>query len=130
MSGRINFNKDSNEGQPSMSVVHGRDDGNDVSFYQLFINILDKIAPVAEHKNDQRGYQVRAVLSALAMLSLKDEEEYEKACMMVAVMASTQLSDAEFPAHEAPEALVKMREKMMELQLEAKKAKADEEKNK
>jgi hypothetical protein len=64
------------------------------------------------------------------MLSIKDDEEYQKACMLVAVMASTQLSDAEFPIHDAPEALVKMREKMMELQLEAKKAKADEDNNK
>ena len=130
MSGRINFNKDSNEGQPSMPVVHGRDDGNDASFYHLFLNILEKIAPMEENKQNQRGSEVRAVLSALAMLSIKDDEEYQKACMMVAVMASTQLSDAEFPAHEAPEALVRMREKMMELQLEAKKAKADEDNNK
>jgi len=125
MSGRINFNKDSNEDQPSMSVVHGKDTGNDASFYHLFISILDKIAPMNEHKNDQRGYQVRAVLSALALLSIKDEEEYHKSCLMVSVMASTQLSDAEFPVHDAPEALVKMREKMKELQLEQRKAQAD-----
>jgi hypothetical protein len=125
MSGRINFNKDSNEDQPSMSVVHGRDDGNDASFYHLFLNILEKIAPMEENKQNQRGYQVRAVLAALAMLSIKDDEEYQKACMMVAVMASTQLSDAEFPVHDAPEALVKMREKMKELQLEQRKAQAE-----
>jgi len=130
MSGRINFNKDSNEGQPSMSVVHGKDTGNDSSFYRLFISILEKIAPMNEHKNDQRGYQVRAVLSALALLSLKDEEEYHKSCMMISVMASTLLSDAEFPTHEAPEELVKMREKLMELKLEQRKAQADADNNK
>lgn len=108
-----------------MSVVHGRDDGNDASFYHLFLNILEKIAPMEENKQNQRGYQVRAVLAALAMLSIKDDEEYQKACMMVAVMASTQLSDAEFPVHDAPEALVKMREKMKELQLEQRKAQAE-----
>lgn len=130
MSGRINFNKDEGE-QPSMSVIQGQDNGqNDAGFYHLFIQIMDKIAPMKPNDTDKRGYQVRAVLSALALLTSKDSEEYDKACMMVAVMASTQLSDAEFPIHDAPEALVRMREKMMELQLEAKKAKADEEKNK
>ena len=130
MSSRISFTKKNESDEPSMSVVHGKDNGNDASFYHLFINILDKIAPMTEHKNDQRGYQVRAVLSALALLSLKDEEEYHKSCMMVSVMASTLLSDAEFPIHDAPEALVKMREKMMELQLEHRKAQADRDNNK
>ena len=120
MSNRIQFGKEESN-EPSMNVIHGADDGkSDTCFYDLFLNILRNIAP------GSRGNQARAVISALALMSLKDHEEYSKACTMMAVLASTLLSDKEFDVNEAPTQLAELREKMMEMKLDAKKTQAEQ----
>ena len=124
MSNRIQFDKEESN-EPSMNMIHGEDDGkSDTGFYDLFLNILRRIAP------GSRGQRARAAISALALMSLKDDEEYGKACTMMAVLASTLLNDKEFDVNEAPTQLAELREKMMEMKLDAKKTQAEQQLNK
>ena len=49
---------------------------------------------------------------------------------MMAVLASTLLNDKEFDVNEAPTQLAELREKMMEMKLDAKKTQAEQQLNK